>query len=589
MWKVIRFLYCNLQAKALLALHVYGRQTSIQAQQQCVSQHSLFYTRQLLSISMVRDQSSTGPRHESNVCSLWVRDQSSTGPCHESNVCSCECGTNLLLGHVTNQTCVPVSVGPIFYWAMSRIKRVFMCGTNLLLGHVTNQTCVHVRAGPIFYWAMSRIKRVFLWVWDQSSAGPCHESNVCSCECGTNLLLGHVTNQTCVPVSAGPIFCWACHESNVCSCAGPIFCWAMSRIKCVFLWVRDQSSTGPCHESNVCSCECGTNLLLGHVTNETCVPVSVGPIFWWAMSRIKRVFLWVWDQSSGGPCHESNVCSCECGTNLLVGHVTNQTCVPVSAGPIFCWAMSRIKRVFLWVRDQSSAGPCHEWNMCSCECGTNLLLGHVTNQMCVPVSAGPIFYWAMSRIKRVFLWVRDQSSAGPCHESNVCSCECGTNLLLGHVTNQTCVPVSAGPIFCWAMSRIKCVFLWVRDQSSAGPCHESNVCSCECGDQSSTGPCHESNVCSCECGTNLLLGHVTNQTCVPVRDQSSTGPHHESNVCSCAGPIFYWAMSRIKHVFMCGTNLLLGHVTNQTCVLVSVAPMCWCLLCQQPSTVNAGL
>ena len=46
-------MYCKLQAWALLALHVYGRQTSIQAQQQCVSQYSLFYTRQLLSISML--------------------------------------------------------------------------------------------------------------------------------------------------------------------------------------------------------------------------------------------------------------------------------------------------------------------------------------------------------------------------------------------------------------------------------------------------------------------------------------------------------------------------------------------------------
>ena len=42
----MRFLYCKLQAKALLALHVYGRQYSMQAQQYtqltCVSQHSLF-------------------------------------------------------------------------------------------------------------------------------------------------------------------------------------------------------------------------------------------------------------------------------------------------------------------------------------------------------------------------------------------------------------------------------------------------------------------------------------------------------------------------------------------------------------------
>ena len=49
-------MYCKLQAKALLALHVYGRQTSIQAQQQCVSQHSLFYTQQLVSISMLASE-----------------------------------------------------------------------------------------------------------------------------------------------------------------------------------------------------------------------------------------------------------------------------------------------------------------------------------------------------------------------------------------------------------------------------------------------------------------------------------------------------------------------------------------------------
>ena len=48
MWKVIRFLYCKLQAEALLALHVYGRQylhwAHKHTQLTSSSQHSLLHT-----------------------------------------------------------------------------------------------------------------------------------------------------------------------------------------------------------------------------------------------------------------------------------------------------------------------------------------------------------------------------------------------------------------------------------------------------------------------------------------------------------------------------------------------------------------
>ena len=47
-----------MQAKALVALHVYDRQNLQQAKQQCLSRHSLFvgYTRHLLAIIMCHIQ-----------------------------------------------------------------------------------------------------------------------------------------------------------------------------------------------------------------------------------------------------------------------------------------------------------------------------------------------------------------------------------------------------------------------------------------------------------------------------------------------------------------------------------------------------